>query len=233
MPKCGARFAVVVDPPTASAGKSGRPGKTVSRGSLHPAQSDATTSMPAPCASFHGMGGTLGMQIVNVCPHHWSRWAVIISLGQRRRSAVPVQPQRRCRATVSPVHGTGKELYQGFLKAMLVFGIPYFHRAPRTRFDLQRIDVCRKVGRPGVLPRPGRDRECAGYRCTALRGAASGSPFEDGPDFLKLYFRGGSLRSSPWAPTIPISKTQRQAFLHAHTYFGNQRFSSSAATDPG
>jgi uncharacterized membrane protein YjgN (DUF898 family) len=43
-------------------------------------------------------------------------------------------------------------------------------------------------------------------------------------DFLKLYFKGWLFTLLSLGTYYPYFHTQRQAFLHSHTYFGNQRF---------
>ena len=75
--------------------------------------------------SFHGRGATLfGIQVVNVL-------LTLMTLGWyhfRAKAKVRryVFNQTACAGDRFAYHGTGKELFKGFLKAMVVFGIPYF-----------------------------------------------------------------------------------------------------------
>ena len=63
------------------------------------------------------------------------------------------------------------------------------------------------------------------YRCTrtswrGIRFSFRGQTW----DFLKLYVRGWCFTVLTLGTYYPYFHTQRQAFLHSHTYFGNQRF---------
>ena len=228
-PTCGARFAVV--DPVSSASAEVLPTRQ-DRPSAVPDSAlptDAAVSMPAPMrASFHGMGGTLlGMHVVNVCLtlvtlggyHFWAKAKIRRYLFSHTAFA----------GDRFAYHGTGKELYQGFLKAMLVFGIPYFSlSAAHTFLELpQWIDVLLQVmaGLVFFLYVPVAIVNARRYRCTrtswrgirfSFRGRTS--------DFLKLYFRGWFFTILTLGTYYPYFQTQRQAFLHSHTYFGNQRF---------
>ena len=63
------------------------------------------------------------------------------------------------------------------------------------------------------------------YRCTRTSWRGIRFSFRGRTaDFLKLYFRGWFFTVLTLGTYYPYFQTQRQAFLHAHTYFGNQRF---------
>lgn len=178
--------------------------------------------------TFRGSGSTLlGMQIVNVCLtlitlgvyHFWGKAKIRrylfshTAFGSDRFS----------------YHGTGKELYQGFLKAMLVFGLPYFSLGAAHSFlDLPRwVDLLSQAlaGLILFLYVPIAMVSARRYRCAhtswrgirfSFRGCTA--------DFLKLYVFGWAFTFLTLGTYYPYFQTQRQAFLHAQTYFGNQRF---------
>ncbi len=227
-PICGARFAVVA-PATASGQDSMEPEQVPSEVCPPPAESDASTHRSSTIrAAFHGAGGTLlGMQIVNVCLtlvtlggyHFWAKAKIRRYLFSHTSFA----------GDRFAYHGTGKELYQGFLKAMLVFGIPYFSLgAAHTFLNLPRWIDLLSQGLAGLvlfLYVPVAIVNARRYRCTrtswrgirfSFRGRTS--------DFLKLYVRGWFLTVLTLGTYYPYFQTQRQAFLHSHTYFGNRRF---------
>lgn len=226
---CGAHFAVVTPAPTIVAEEQ----------SIHPL-ADAPTP-PAPDetthrqqnhstmhGAFRGAGGTLlGMQIANVCLtlvtlgvyHFWGKAKIRrylfshTSFGNDRFA----------------YHGTGKELYQGFLKAMLVFGIPYFSLgAAHTFLDLPRwVDLLSQAlaGLVLFLYVPVAMVNARRYRCTRTSWRGIRFSFRGHTtDFLTLYVRGWGFTLLTLGSYYPYFQTQRQAFFHAHTYFGNQRF---------
>lgn len=137
-PTCSARFAVVepLSPlfPDAAPIAQDLESAAVDRASAPGAP--PLTSSPLR-ASFHGTGGTLlGMHVVNACLtlltlggyHFWAKAKIRRYLFSQTSFA----------GDRFAYHGTGKELYQGFLKALLVFGIPYFLlSAAHTFLDLR------------------------------------------------------------------------------------------------
>ncbi len=228
-PTCGARFAVVGPRPTAFGRDLPDQEKSLPGVPSPSADPDATTSTPArKRASFNGVGGTLlGMQIVNVC-------LTIVTLGgyhfwAKAKIRRYLFSQTAFAGDRFAYHGTGKELYQGFLKAMLVFGIPYFSLgAAHTFLDLPRwIDLLSQslAGLVLFLYVPVAIVNARRYRCTRTSWRGIRFSFRGRTaDFLKLYFRGWFFTVLTLGTYYPYFQTQRQAFLHAHTYFGNQRF---------
>ncbi|MCS6294705.1 MAG: DUF898 domain-containing protein [Nitrospira sp.] len=228
-PTCGARFAVVETVP-ADPGQDW-PNQQDRLSSVPDPSStpDATASMPPSIrASFHGMGGTLlGMHVVNVCLtlatlggyHFWAKAKIRRYLFSQTSFA----------GDRFVYHGTGKELYQGFLKAMLIFGIPYFFlTAAHTFLDLPSwIDGLSQAlaGLVLFLYVPVAIVNARRYRCTRTSWRGIRFSFRGRTaDFLKLYFRGWLFTVLTLGTYYPYFQTQRQAFLHSHTYFGNQRF---------
>ena len=228
-PTCGARFAVVEAIPSASDEDSPNQHDSPPTVSDASATSGATDSASPPIrAAFHGMGGTLlGMHVVNVCLtlitlggyHFWAKAKIRRYLFSHTSFA----------GDRFAYHGTGKELYQGFLKAMLVFGIPYFSlSAAHTFLELpQWIDVLLQAmaGLVFFLYVPVAIVNARRYRCTRTSWRGIRFSFRGRTlDFLKLYFRGWFFTILTLGTYYPYFQTQRQAFLHSHTYFGNQRF---------
>ena len=228
-PSCGTRFAVVT--PTPAATEEDRPHRQQFLSAVpDPAPASGTTaSMISPIrAAFHGMGGTLlGMHVVNVCLtlvtlggyHFWAKAKIRRYLFSHTSFA----------GDRFAYHGTGKELYQGFLKAMLVFGLPYFSlSAAHTFLDLpQSIDRLSQAlaGLVFFFYVPVAIVNARRYRCTRTSWRGIRFSFRGRTaDFLKLYFRGWLLTILTLGTYYPYFQTQRQAFLHSHTYFGNQRF---------
>ncbi len=226
-PACGTRFAVVVPTPSEQ--------HSHASGDLRPPT--LLTSVPSGSAepldpikhgSFHGAGGTLlGMQIVNVCLtiltlgayHFWAKAKIRRYLFSHTAFA----------GDRFAYHGTGKELYQGFLKAMLVFGIPYFSLgAAHTFLTLPpSVDpfLQAMAGLVLFLYVPVAIVNARRYRCTRTSWRGIRFSFRGRTvDFLKLYFKGWLFTVLSLGTYYPYFHTQRQAFLHSHTYFGNQRF---------
>lgn len=228
-PTCGARFAIVAPAPLSPDQdplfqQAVRP--TVRSPSV---PSGSAARMPrTERGSFHGTGGTLlGMHIVNTC-------LTIVTLGcyhfwGKAKIRRYLFSQTAFAGDRFAYHGTGKELYQGFLKAMLVFGIPYFSLgAAQTFLTLPRwIDLLSQAlaGLVLFLYVPVAIVNARRYRCarTSWRGirfSFRGRTLE----FLQLYLRGWFFTILTLGTYYPYLQTQRQAFLHSHTYFGNQRF---------
>ena len=228
---CGARFAVVI--PISSSDKDPlleEAARSEDLQSSLPHDSEGGTLLTKH-GSFHGIGGTLlGMQIVNICLtiatlgayHFWAKAKIRRYLFSQTAFA----------GDRFAYHGTGKELYQGFLKAMLVFGIPYFSLGTAHTFlALPRwIDLLSQAlaGLVLFLYVPVAIVNARRYRCTrtswrGIRFSFRGQTL----DFLKLYCRGWLFTLLTLGTYYPYFQTQRQAFLHSHTYFGNHRFQFS------
>ena len=226
-PTCGARFAAVVAAPAVNQRQI--EGQVPSPVLLHPPATDAPESTPSmQRGSFHGAGGTLlGMQIVNVC-------LTIVTLGAyhfwaKAKIRRYLFSQTAFAGDRFAYHGTGKELYQGFLKAMVVFGIPYFSLGAAHSFLAlpQSVDFLLQAMAALVLFLyvPVAIVNARRYRCTRTSWRGIRFSFRGRTvDFLKLYFKGWLFTLLTLGTYYPYFQTQRQAFLHSHTYFGNQRF---------
>ena len=178
--------------------------------------------------SFHGRGETLfGIQIVNVLLtlmtlgwyHFWAKAKV-------RRYLFS---QTECAGDRFAYHGTGKELFTGFLKAIVVFGIPYFCLAAAAQF----IDsppwislILRSLG--GILLFlyvPIAMVAARRYRCSraswrGIRLCFHGRTW----DFLLLYFTGWLFTAISLGIYYPYFLARRYAFLVSHTSLGTQPF---------
>lgn len=178
--------------------------------------------------SFHGRGGTFfGIQVVNLLLtlmtlgwyHFWAKAKV-------RRYLFS---QTECAGDRFAYHGTGKELYKGFLKAMVVFGIPYLCLTAATQFfDLPSwiSFILRSLG--GILLLlyvPIAMVAARRYRCSraswrGIRFCFHGQTW----DFLKLHFTGWLFTAISLGIYYPYFLTRRYAFLVSHTSVGTQPF---------
>ena len=178
--------------------------------------------------SFHGRGATLfGIQVVNVLLtlmtlgwyHFWAKAKV-------RRY---VFNQTACAGDRFAYHGTGKELFKGFLKAMVVFGIPYFcltaaaqfiDSPPWISFTLRSLGGILLFLYVPIAMVAARRYRCnrASWRGIRFRfhGTTSG--------FLKLHFTGWLFTALSLGIYYPYFLARRYAFLVAHTSLGTQPF---------
>lgn len=226
---CGARFAIVTPALSVEAGH--QPAHALADAPTPPVpdQTDHTQQNHSTMhGTFRGAGGTLlGMQVVNVCLtlvtlgvyHFWGKAKIRRYLFSHTAFG----------SDRFAYHGTGKELYQGFLKAMLVFGLPYFSLgAAHTFLELPRwVDLLSQAlaGLVLFLYVPVAMVNARRYRCTRTSWRGIRFSFRGHTtDFLKLYFRGWAFTLLTLGSYYPYFQTQRQAFLHTHTYWGNQRF---------
>ena len=228
-PTCGARFAVIGVSHSFPTARTRHTAAMVTPDVAPPTRGTEEAERRSRMKfSFHGIGGTLfGMQIVNIC-------LTILTLGlyhfwAKAKIRRYMFSQSAFAGDRFAYHGTGKELYVGFLKAMLVFGIPYFGLTAAHEFlDLgpwgARI-LRWLAGMVFFIYVPIAIVSARRYRCTrtswrgirfSFRGKAS--------DFLKLYCKGWLLTALSLGTYYPYFQTRRQAFLNSHTYFGTHRF---------
>src|SRR3989304_2019756 len=178
--------------------------------------------------SFHGSGGSLfGIHIVNVL-------LTLITLGiyyfwGKVRVRSYLLSQSEFEGDRFSYHGTGKELLIGWLKAMLVFGVPVGLLANLPEFLDAGFEV--KVA-AGVLAycivqvfipvamvgaRPSRLSRTA-WR--GIRFSFRGRVW----NFVKLFVGGTLLSLVTLGLYAPFFATKRQGFMVSHSYFGNQKF---------
>jgi uncharacterized membrane protein YjgN (DUF898 family) len=178
--------------------------------------------------SFHGHGSTLfGIQIVNVL-------LTLLTLGwyhfwAKARVRRYLFNQTECAGDRLAYHGTGKELCMGFLKAMVVFGIPYFCLTAAVQvMDVPpwSSSLLRSLG--GLLLLlyvPIAMVAARRYRCSrtswrGIRFCFHGTTW----DFLKLHFIGWFFTIISLGIYYPYFLTRRHAFLVSHTSVGTQPF---------
>lgn len=175
---------------------------------------------------FHGAGESLfGIHIVNI-------FLTLLSLGvyyfwAKIKVRQYFLSQTEFRWGRFAYHGTGKELLIGFLKATLVFGIPY----------VCLMFVPGLLGAGGVVQAgafflaqglilvfiPSTMVSARRYRFSrmswlgirfSLRGRRA--------DFIKLYVGGWLLTLATLGAYYPFFDVKRQAFLVSHSFVGNQ-----------
>ena len=178
--------------------------------------------------SFHGAGGSLfGIHIVNI-------FLTIITLGVysfwgRVRVRNYLLSETEFEGDRFAYHGTGRELLNGYLKAMLVFGFPLalLNFAP----DLLGLGVVAKVA-AGVLAYgivlvfvPIAMVGARRYRLSRTSWRGIRFSFRGRmADFIKLFVGGSLLTAITLGLYYPFFDTRRHAFMLSHSYFGNQRF---------
>jgi uncharacterized membrane protein YjgN (DUF898 family) len=176
--------------------------------------------------AFHGRGGELfGIFIVNLC-------LTLVTLGiyrfwARVRVLRYLWSQTEFAGDRFAYHGTGKELWQGWLKAGLIFGLPFFFLTHVGDFLEENLPVQLGVVLlayglvlifiPVAMVNTRRYRlsrtSWRGIRFS-FRGRVS--------DFIKLYFSGMLLSVLTLGLYTPIFATRRQAFMVSHAYVGTQ-----------
>ncbi|MFQ5458509.1 MAG: YjgN family protein [Myxococcota bacterium] len=126
-------------------------------------------------------------------------------------------------------HGTGKELWRGWMKAMLYFFVPFLLMSfiPQLLGGGEALEAL--VGllqfalilgfTPLVIVGARR------YRMSRTSWRGIRFSFR-GPaiDLVKLFFKGALLSMVTLGFYVPIFHTNWQDFMAAHTYFGNRRF---------
>jgi len=179
--------------------------------------------------SFHGAGGSLfGIHIVNV-------FLTIITLGvyyfwAKVRVRSYLLSQTEFAGDRFAYHGTGKELLFGFLKAVLLIGIPF--ALLRLGIDfVARGPVVRAVG--GLLSYialltflafatvGARRYRLSRTSWRGVRFSFRGQLLE----FLKLFLGGSLLTTITLGLYYPFFDTRRHGFLVSHSYFGSEKFS--------
>jgi len=178
---------------------------------------------------FHGSGGSLlGIHIVNVL-------LTIITLGiyyfwAKVRVRSYVLSQTEFAGDRFAYHGTGKELLFGFLKAVLLIGIPFV--LLRLGIDVvARGPIARAVG--GSLSYlailvflafatiGARRYRLSRTSWRGVRFSFRGQLLE----FLKLFVGGSLLSTITLGLYYPFFDTRRHGFLVSRSYFGSQKFS--------
>jgi uncharacterized membrane protein YjgN (DUF898 family) len=178
--------------------------------------------------SFHGAGGSLfGIHIVNT-------FLTIITLGiysfwGRVRVRSYLLSETEFEGDRFAYHGTGRELLNGYLKAMLVFGIPLalLNFVP----DLLDLGVVVKIA-AGVLAYgiilvfvPLAMVGARRYRLSRTSWRGIRFSFRGRvADFMKLFVGGALLTPITLGLYYPFFDTKRYAFMTSHSHLGNRKF---------
>ena len=177
---------------------------------------------------FHGRGGSLfGIQIVNL-------FLGLITLGGysfwgRVKVRNYMMSQTEFAGDRFAYHGTGRELFIGWLKAMVLFGIPLFVLAvlqvivgmESGLFNVLQIIIYIIVGIfiPVAMVNARR------YRLSRISWRGIRFSFRGGVrDFIAIYIKGWLLTVVSLGFYYPFWQNRRQSFMVADSYFGNQKF---------
>jgi len=177
---------------------------------------------------FQGNGGTLfGIQIVNLL-------LIIVTLGvyyfwAKARTRTYIWGQVDCNGDRFTYHGTGKEVLRGWVKAALVFGIPFY--------AFQKLPVMVGASKPfiviGVLLSyviisifiPVATVGSRRYRLsrTSLRGIRF-SFRGKWQEFARIFFIGSLRLMLTLGFYQPYFDMHRQTFLTDKSYYGSEKF---------
>lgn len=176
--------------------------------------------------AFNGQGGTLfGIQIVNM-------FLTLLTLGlyyfwAKVRVRRYLFSQTECEGDRFAYHGTGRELMTGFMKAAIVFGIPYLMLAVLPDFlemhPLVRAGANWSAALVLFLFVPVAVVSARRYRCSrtswrGIRFSFRGRTWE----FVKLTVKGSLLNALTLGAYYPYYQVRRQTYLTTQTYFGSQ-----------
>lgn len=226
--RCHAPFGVIaLSPKARSSSSSLVTERSPHSATVHEAAATSSTTT-ATRPSFHGQANTLfGMQIVNLfftlltfgIYHFWAKVKVRKYLFSQTAFA----------GDRFLYHGTGKELYLGFLKAALVFWIPYFSATSLPKYvelspwietgcNILAVLIFWVFAPVAVV---GARR----YRLsrTSWRGIRFSFQGKVRP-FLALMLKGTALTALTLGAYYPYYQTKRQAFMVSHSRFGNRSF---------
>jgi uncharacterized membrane protein YjgN (DUF898 family) len=166
--------------------------------------------------NFHGSGGSLfGIQIVNL-------FLTLVTLGiysfwGRVKVRKYIMSQSDFEGDRFAYHGTGKELLIGWLKAVVIIGVPIVALMLLSAGAL--VYVVFAVFMPVAVVNARRYR----LSRTSWRGIRFSFRGEV-MDFFKISIMGWLLTAVTLGIAYPIWQNWRQEFLVSHAYFGNRRF---------
>jgi uncharacterized membrane protein YjgN (DUF898 family) len=198
-----------------------------------PAQTDGTQSVGSTVqhTSFHGTGGTLfGIHLVNAL-------LTLVTLGiyyywAKVRVRTFLFSQTAFAGDRFSYHGNARELFNGAMKATLVFGLPYTLLSNGGSFleSGLAVQIALQVAASLLLVLfiPVAIASARRYRLsrTAWRGirfSFQGKTL----DFVKLWFSGYCLTGATLGLYYPYFSTRKHAFLTEHSYVGSEPFKFS------
>jgi uncharacterized membrane protein YjgN (DUF898 family) len=220
-------------PPAAALAVSSATGAAPATGPAGPApRGDA----PRPAAPrgllFHGSAWTLfGMHIVNV-------FLTLLTLGVfyfwgKARVRAYLHSQSELERDRFAYHGTGLELLTGFVKGLIVFGIPVVLLSvvpqvlrvhPAVSGALQTLLWLLGVFLVPVAMVGARRYRLSRTSWRGIRFSFRGSVRE----FVGIFVLGSILTSLTLGIYYPVFATQRQGFMISHAYFGSRTFDFDA-----
>lgn len=177
---------------------------------------------------FHGSGGSLfGIHIVNM-------FLTVVTLGiyyfwAKVRVRRYLLSESEFEGDRFAYHGTAMELLIGFLKAVLVFGVPlvllgiireFLVRIPALRVVLGLVTYAAVLVLIPFAIVGARRYRLSRTSWREIRFSFRGRAL----DFIKLFVAGSFLSGITLALYYPFFETRRHGFLVAHSYFGNQKF---------
>lgn len=207
---------------------------------LHLAEQQTAIQTDGGCAhtytaTFYGTGGSLfGIHLVNTLLtlvtlgfyYYWAKVKVRCYLFNQTEFA----------GDRFSYHGNARELMNGALKATLVFALPYYglsHVGPFIESSVA-VNIGLQIAASLLLLFfiPVAIVGARRYRLTrtawrGIRFSFQGKAW----DFIKLWLSGYALTGLSLGLYYPYFSTKKQAFLTAHSYFGNEpfRFSGNGA----
>jgi uncharacterized membrane protein YjgN (DUF898 family) len=181
---------------------------------------------------FHGRAGSLlGIHIVNVL-------FTLLTLGiyyfwGKARVRAYLYSQSELEQDRFAYHGTGTELLIGFLKGLVVFGIPVallsvvpqvFRFPPAVASALQTVLWLLGLFLVPVAMVGARRYRLSRTSWRGIRFSFRGSVRE----FVGIFVVGSILTSLTLGVYYPVFATKRQAFMISHAYFGSRKFDFDA-----
>jgi uncharacterized membrane protein YjgN (DUF898 family) len=179
--------------------------------------------------TFHGTGGSLlGIHIVNVL-------LTLVTLGvyyfwAKVRVRAYLLSQTEFAGDRFAYHGTGKELLLGFLKAVVLIGLPFLllrlaldlvARGPVAQAAVGFLSYVAVLAFLGFAIVGARRYRLSRTSWRNVRFSFRGQLLP----FLKLFVGGSLLTTITAGLYYPFFDTQRFGFLTSHSYFGNRPFS--------
>ena len=176
---------------------------------------------------FHGRGGSLfGIHIVNVLLT-LATFGVYYFWG-KTRVRVYLWSQSEIAGDRFAYHGTGRELFIGFLKAMLLFALPLFLLSLLREFTTWTVLKVLSVVASYVIVSVFFPLAIVGARRYRLsRTSWRGIRFSfrgSAKEFVKFFIVNTILTSITVGLWYPIFDVRRHAFLTNDSWFGNRKF---------
>jgi uncharacterized membrane protein YjgN (DUF898 family) len=201
---------------------------TVQRKSEQPPAGSSAQSAPTGDLSFHGSGASLfGIHIVNIFLSLLT-FGVYFFWGKTRVRSY-LFSQSEFAGDRFAYHGTGRELFIGFLKAAVIFGVisALFRAAPLFPGGIA-VKVTAFLLGYGLLLTFIPLAMVGSRRYRLSRSSWRGIRFSFRgklSEFIKLFVRGGFLSGLTFGIYYPFFITKQYAFMTNGAYFGNRKFS--------